>query len=105
MVPDGVNATDIIWRGGYPRIYDRRLDPEKFYQDYLATYIQRDVRQIKNIGALGVFTRFLSICAGYIGHTINKNALATARGITRATVQNWLSVLETSFVTYSLQPY
>ena len=104
-VPDGVTSTELMWRGGYPRIYDRDVAAERFYQDYLATYVQRDVRQIKNIGDLGAFTRFLGICAGFIGQTINKSTLASAAGVNTATAASWLSVLETSFVTYQLQPY
>ena len=85
--------------------YDKDLDPERFYQDYLATYVQHDVRQLKNIGDLGAFTRFLGLCAGFAGQTLNKNTLAEAAGINRATVDSWLSVLETSYVIYQLQPY
>ncbi len=96
---------ELMWAGGYPRIYDRDLDPKRFYQNYLETYVQRDVRQIKNIGNLGTFARFLGICAGFIGQTINQNTLADAAGISRSTVNSWLSVLETSYVIYQVQPY
>ena len=102
--PD-LSATELVWQGGYPRIYDRDLEPERFYQDYLDTYVQRDVRQIKNIGNLGAFTRFLSICAGFAGQTLNYTTLAEATGISRPTAVSWLSVLETSFVVYQVQPY
>ena len=102
--PD-LSATELVWQGGYPRIYDRDLEPERFYQDYLDTYVQRDVRQIKNIGNLGAFTRFLSICAGFASQTLNYTTLAEAAGISRPTAVSWLSVLETSFVVYQVQPY
>ncbi len=100
-----LSKLELMWRGGYPRVYDRGLDPERFYQNYLETYVQRDVRQIKNIGNLGLFTRFLKLCAGYIGQTINLNALATAAGISQSTAASWLAVLETSFVVYQVPPY
>ncbi|MEM6263953.1 MAG: ATP-binding protein [Bacteroidota bacterium] len=95
----------IIQRGFYPRIFDKQLLPNRFYPDYLETYVQRDVRQIKNIGNLALFQRFLSICAGHIGQTINYAQLASDTGISVSSVQNWLSVLETSFVVYRLSPY
>jgi predicted AAA+ superfamily ATPase len=104
-VPKENTATEMMWRGGYPRIYDRDLEVEPFYQDYLETYVQRDVHQVKRITDLEAFTRFIALCAGYIGQTLDKSALATAAGITRNTVDSWLSVLQTSFILYTLQPY
>lgn len=100
-----VSPLQLMWRGGYPRIYDRDLDIQRFYRDYIATYVQRDVRLVRNIGNLDAFTRFLGICAGFIGQNLNKNALGTAAGVNRETVDNWLSVLQTTFVTYHLPPY
>ncbi len=94
-----------IFNGFYPRVYDKQLKPAQFYPNYLETYIQRDVRQIKNIGNLNLFSRFLSICAGHIGQTINYSNLANAAGISLGTVKNWLSVLETSFIVYQVNPY
>lgn len=95
----------LIFQGAYPRIYDRQLPPERFYPDYIDTYVQRDVRQIQNVGNLGLFLRFLSICAGHIGQTVNYSALANLTGISVSTVISWLSVLETSFIAYRVSPY
>lgn len=94
-----------IWRGGYPRIYDRGIGPTEFYTTYVETYVQRDVREVKNIGNLQSFSRFLAICAGFIGQTINYNTLAEASDVSRDTVKSWLSVLETSYVLYQVSPY
>lgn len=104
-LPASTTALDLVWRGGYPRIYDHDLEVNRFYRDYLTTYVQRDVRLVKNVGDLDAFTQFLGICAGFIGQTLNKNTLASAAGVTRATVDSWLSVLQTTFVTYQLPPY
>ncbi|MEL7163531.1 MAG: DUF4143 domain-containing protein, partial [Bacteroidota bacterium] len=104
-LPANPSVNELIWRGGYPRIYDKDLDPERFYQSYVATYVERDVRQVRNIGDLGAFVRFLGVCAGFIGQTLNRSTLADATGVTRKTVESWLSVLETSYVIYQLQPY
>lgn len=94
-----------IFQGTYPRLYDRDLTPAQFYPNYLETYVQRDVRQIKNVGNLNLFSRFLSICAGHIGQTINYSNLANDTGASVGTVHNWLSILETSFIIYQLNPY
>lgn len=94
-----------IFRGFYPRIYDRGIPPARFYADYIETYVQRDVRQIKNIGNLNLFYRFLGICAGYIGQLLNYSNMANSIGVSINTVQNWLSVLEASFIVYRLNPY
>lgn len=96
---------ELIQKGSYPRIYDKNLPPNRFYADYIETYVQRDVRQIKNIGNLNHFQRFLAICAGHIGQTINYAQLANDTGVSVTTINNWLSVLETSFVVYQLKPY
>lgn len=95
----------IMFRGGYPRIYDRDLNPVQFYQSYVDTYIERDVRLLKNISNLSVFRNFLSICAAHVGQTIVHGKLAQAAGISTATVSAWLSLLETSYVIYQLNPY
>ncbi|MEM9885183.1 MAG: ATP-binding protein [Bacteroidota bacterium] len=94
-----------VQRGFYPRIYDKGLPPNRFYADYVETYLQRDVRQIKNIGNLQLFQRFIAFCAGHIGQNINYAQLSSDIGISVTSVQNWLSVLETSFVIYQLKPY
>lgn len=101
----GKTYEELIFQGFYPRLYDRDLEPSSFFPSYLETYVQRDVRQIKNIGNLNLFTRFLSICAGHAGQTINYSKLANDAGISLTTVQNWLSILETSFIIYQLNPY
>ncbi|MEX0968139.1 MAG: ATP-binding protein [Bacteroidia bacterium] len=94
-----------LWKGSYPRIYDQNIDPKAFYNGYLNTYVERDVRSIRNIGDLATFRRFLGLCAGRIGQLLNMNALATETGTSVNTIKHWLSVLEASYVIYLLQPY
>jgi len=96
---------EYLFKGQYPRIYDRDLQPTEFYPYYIQMYVERDVRQIKNIGDLNAFTRFLSLCAGRIGQIVNYNSLANDAGISLNTAKTWISVLETSFVLYLLNPY
>ncbi|MEM9528635.1 MAG: AAA family ATPase, partial [Bacteroidota bacterium] len=100
-----MQVNEFIWKGGYPRIYDREVAVNQFYQSYLETYVQRDVRLIQNIGNLDVFTQFLSVCATFIGQELNLNAVASASAISRTTVTNWLSLLEASFLVYRIAPY
>lgn len=96
---------EAIFNGHYPRIYDKGLEPDEFYPYYIQMYVERDVRQIKNIGDLDAFTRFLSLCAGRIGQLVNYNSLATDAGISPGAARSWISILETSFVLYQLNPY
>lgn len=96
---------DYILKGFYPRIYDLDLNPTEWLQDYLRTYVERDVRQILNVGDLGTFRQFLEICAGRIGQLINLSEIGNMIGISYQTVNKWISVLETSFIVYTLRPY
>lgn len=103
LVPD--TYEQLIFKGMYPGIYDRAIDPEFFYPSYISTYIERDVRQIKNIENLNSFTNFLRLCAGRAGQIINLNSIATDAGISPNTAKSWLSILEASYIIYFLQPY
>jgi uncharacterized protein len=103
LVPD--TYEQLIFKGMYPGIYDRAIDPEFFYPSYINTYIERDVRQIKNIENLNSFTNFLRLCAGRAGQIINLNSIATDAGISPNTAKSWLSILEASYIIYFLQPY
>lgn len=94
-----------IFKGCYPALYNETIDINKWYSNYIRTYIERDVRLIKNITNLIVFERFLRLCAGRVGQLLNMNSLAVEIGIDIKTVQAWIAVLETSFVLFRLQPY
>ena len=95
---------DQIFTGGYPRIFDSKIPPAQFYRDYIELYVERDVRQLKNIGNLETFRRFVKLCAGRIGQLLNIQNLADDCGIGATTAKSWLSILETSFILYFLQP-
>jgi predicted AAA+ superfamily ATPase len=99
------NYEDVIFKGLYPGIYDRKINPQFFYPSYIGTYIEKDVRQIKNIENLNSFTRFLQLCAGRTGQILNMNSLAVDAGISTNTAKSWLSVLEASYIIYFLQPF
>lgn len=102
MLGNGIDA--MILKGFYPRIYDKNIPAYDYYQNYVRTYVERDVRNIKNITDLSRFVRFLKLCAARVGQLLNMSALANDCGISVPTVEQWLSVLETSFVIYRLKP-
>jgi predicted AAA+ superfamily ATPase len=95
----------LIFRGRYPRIYDREIAPTDFYPAYIQTYVEKDVRLMKNIGDLNAFIQFTRLCAGRIGQLLNLAGLASDAGISPNTARAWLSLLESSFILYRLQPY
>ena len=96
---------ETIYTGFYPRIYDFSIEPNEFYPPYIQTYIERDVRTLRSIENLTTFTRFLALCAGRIGQTLNLTSLANDAGVSVNTAKSWLSLLEASFILFQLQPY
>lgn len=98
-------AEEAIFKGCYPRIYDQNILPSDVYPGYIRTYIERDVRQVKNITDLGDFQKFLKLCAGRIGQLVNLASLGADCGISSGTVKAWLSLLEASYIIFTLQPY
>ncbi|MFZ5972992.1 MAG: ATP-binding protein [Bacteroidota bacterium] len=99
------NYEDWIVRGFYPELYNRNIPFGLFYPAYVQTYLERDVRSLKNVGSLTQFNVFLKLCAGRVGQLLNVSALATDAGISVNTCKAWLSVLEASYIIYRLQPY
>ncbi len=96
---------EMAYKGGYPRIYAREADPNDWYPAYVRTYVERDLRLIKNITDLSLFQKFLRLCAGRIGQVLNLSSLGNDCGVSHTTVGKWLSVLEASYVIFMLQPY
>jgi hypothetical protein len=89
---------------GYPRIHEHRLAADEWLPNYIATYVERDVRQLVNVGDLLLFQTFLRLCAGRTGQLLNISSLAADAGISPATARNWLSVLEASYIVFRLPP-
>ncbi len=102
ILPEQVDEE--IFKGGYPRLYDKEIAPRDFYPYYIQTYVERDVRLIRNIGDLSKFIRFIRLCAGRIGQLLNLSSLANECGVAVSTIQTWISVLEASYICYLLQP-
>lgn len=98
-------ANQFIFKGFYPLLYNNAIESSLWYSNYIRTYIERDVRLIKNISNLVTFEKFLRLCAGRIGQLLNMNSLAVEIGVDNKTISAWIGVLETSFVLFRLQPY
>ena len=95
----------VLWRGGYPAIFDRGLDPGDWFASYVGTYVERDVRQILNVGDLLAFQGFLRLCAGRSAQLLNLSGLGADAGVTHPTARAWISVLEATFVAFRLPPF
>ncbi|WP_456422542.1 ATP-binding protein [Lutibacter sp.] len=98
-------ASQLIFKGFYPSLYNNAIKSSLWYSNYISTYVERDVRLIKNISNLVTFEKFLRLCAGRIGQLLNMNSLAVEIGVDNKTISAWIGVLETSFVLFRLQPY
>ncbi|MEI7580874.1 MAG: ATP-binding protein [bacterium] len=100
-----INPLDLIVKGGYPRLHLKNMLPHEFYPHYIQSYIERDVRQIKNIENLSTFKLFTALCAGRVGQVLNLNTLAEDCSITQPTARQWLTILEASYIVFTLRPY
>jgi uncharacterized protein len=96
-----------LWRGGFPALYStqRQLQPEQWFAAYVATYIERDVRQVLNVGNLLTFQRFVAMCAARSGQLLNLHSLAGDCGISQPTARQWLTVLQASHLVTLLAPH
>ena len=99
------NVLTYAWQGSYPPLYDRTIPPRFFFRNYVTTYLERDVRQLVQIGDLNRFNRFLQLCAGRAGQVLNLSSLAQDADIAVNTAKSWLSVLEASYLVFQLPPY
>jgi predicted AAA+ superfamily ATPase len=96
---------DLVITGSYPAIYARNIEPPVFYANYVQTYIDRDVRELSRVHDLRLFRNFLTLCAARTGQLLNLSNLANECGISQPTAKSWLSILESSYILFLLQPY
>ena len=101
--PETLNET--LFTGSYPRIFDEGHEASDWLGSYVATYIERDVRTISNVGNLSTFQRFVTLCAGRTAQLLNYSSLAGECGISQPTAKAWLSILETGFIAFRLPPF
>jgi predicted AAA+ superfamily ATPase len=101
----GRRRDEIIFGGLYPPLHDRGLDPRDFYNGYVRTYVERDVRELTNIGDLDAFARFVAACATRSGQLLNLSSLASDLGVSQPTARRWISVLEACGLVLLLRPH
>jgi predicted AAA+ superfamily ATPase len=103
LLPEQIET--IVYKGMYPRIYADGVSIERLYKNYIQSYVERDVRTIKQVADLSLFQKFLALCVGRIGQVVNLTTLGNDCGITQNTVKSWLSLLESSYIIFLLHPY
>ena len=96
---------DCLWTGAYPRIHHRGIPPDVWLRDYFTTYIERDVRSLRNVTDLEAFSAFVRLSAGRTATEVNLSALAADAGIRHNTARAWLSVLEASFLVIQVRAF
>jgi uncharacterized protein len=101
--PADVNG--LMLQGGYPRIHAQNMPPEVMLSDYFATYVERDVRQLINLRHLREFGQCVRLLAGRTGQLLNQTSLGNEVGVSSNTITQWLSILEASFLLFSLAPW
>ena len=101
-----VSTVDLMFLGGYPKVWTSPTESKDIIiQSYIDTYVERDLRKLLNIKDLNKFIKFLGLCAGRIGTELNRSSLAVETGVTSATIDSWLSVLEASYIIWLLPPW
>lgn len=96
---------DLICRGFFPRLHEECLEPRRFFNGYLQTYVERDVRALIQVRDLSLFQKFLTLLAGRVGQVVNLASLGNDVGASATTIRNWLSVLKASYVVFELPPF
>jgi predicted AAA+ superfamily ATPase len=99
------NWEEYLLYGSYPRKWVNNIDAFDFYDNYLKTYVERDVRLIKNITNLDVFQKFIQLLAGRTGQLFNQSSLGNELGVDNKTINAWMNLLEISFIAFRLKPY
>ncbi|MFH2007612.1 MAG: ATP-binding protein [bacterium] len=103
--PDSGSVWEAVWTGGYPAIFDRQIPPARWFAAYVRTYVERDVRQILQVGDLLAFQTFMRLAAGRTGQLLNLSGLGKDAGVSHNTAKAWLSVLEATYIAHRLPPY
>lgn len=103
LLPDRLD--EVLMLGGYPPLFDRQLTPGDWFGNYVATYVERDVRQLAEVRDLETFSRFLRLCAARSGQVLNMSALGSDAGVSSVTVKAWLSILRATYVIDFVEPY
>ncbi len=101
----GTDTNTLLFKGGYPAVWSENVLPQDLAKNYYNTYIERDVRQIVNVRNLSNFQKFIRLCAGRVGQEFNASSLSNDIGVSVLTIQEWVSILEASYVLFRLPPF
>ena len=99
------NLDELLFKGAFPRIYDQNIRPETFYKNYISTYVEKDIRALKNVSKLDAFMRLMRILAGRTAQELNMSTIGEECGVAHNTIRDWISILEASFLVYKLKPF
>jgi predicted AAA+ superfamily ATPase len=86
-------------------LYDRDIPSKVFYSNYIQTYVERDISELVQVRDLGLFRKFVKLCAARVGQLLNLNSLANECGVSQPTAKSWITLLESSYVVFLLYPY
>ena len=103
QLPDTLE--ELVYKGCYPKLYSEDVSVDRMYKNYIQTYIEKDVRQVKNITNLLLFQDFVIACAARSGQLLNLSSLSEDLGISQNTVKAWISVLVSSYIIFLIKPY
>lgn len=102
---EGLSPDTFMLKGGYPRLHVANIPPSVFFENYLQTYVERDVAGYIDVRSQTAFRALLGLCAQSCGSLLNVSRLSNDIGVSRATIDSWLSILESSYVLFRLQPF
>lgn len=100
-----IDLYEMLLRGFYPAVWAHNIPPQDLYRQYFSTYIQRDIQQVLKIRHLSEFRRFVIMCASRIGTEFNAQSMSNELGVSIPTIQEWMNVLEASYIAFRLQPF
>lgn len=100
-----LSADEYMWKGFFPAVWSEKINPTDVYKAYYQTYLQRDVTDVISLKNLNQFRRFILLLAARVGSELNAQSIANDVGVSVATIQQWISVLETSYIAFLLPPY
>lgn len=100
-----ITLNELLFKGGYPRIYDVDLNPTSWLKNYFQLYVEKDIRQITNISNLDYFERFVKLSAGRVGQLVNASNLSNEVGVSSPTISAWISALKATYICFTLAPH
>lgn len=100
-----VSVFEMMFRGFYPAVWADSIPPQDAYRQYFSTYIQRDIQQVMNIRHLSEFRKFVIMCASCVGTEFNAQSMCSELGVSIPTIQEWMNVLEASYIAFRLPPF